>query len=99
MHDRECVFDTVLDVHFLHGTLIHVGVFLDGADQIGDARRAVLKFLGDAIHFQESCKTSEFGADGSGRSLGETREWEVGGIGVGGGWRMHSGLREFGWYG
>src|SRR6266436_4209776 len=83
MHDRERVFDTVLDVHLLHGALIHIGIFFDGADKIGDARRAVLKFLGDAIHFQERCKASEFGADGRASSLGETREMGVGEIGIG----------------
>src|SRR5258708_29252631 len=49
MHDRESVFDTVLDVHLLHGALIHIGIFFDGTDKIGDARRAVFNFLGDAI--------------------------------------------------
>jgi hypothetical protein len=30
VHDGESGFDTALDVHVLHGTLIHVGVFFDG---------------------------------------------------------------------
>jgi hypothetical protein len=63
--------------------LIHIGIFLDRANQVRDAGRAVLKFFGDAIHFQERGKSSEFGADRSASSFGETRQLGVGEIGIG----------------
>src|SRR6185437_8794013 len=37
IHDGESSFEAALDINFLHGTLGHVGIFLDGFDEIGDA--------------------------------------------------------------
>ena len=59
MHDRERCFEALGDVDFLHGRLIHVGIFLDGFDEIGDAGGAVVEFVGDAIHFEQGGEASE----------------------------------------
>jgi len=72
IHDGKRGLEAALDIDFLHGTLIHVGIFLDGFNQIGDARGAVLELLGDAFHFEEGGEASELRAKrlAGGRSEG-----------------------------
>src|SRR5262249_31585282 len=45
VQDSKRRFQTFEYVHILDGTLIHVGVFLDGADQIRYSRRAALNLI------------------------------------------------------
>ena len=45
------------DVHFLHRALIHVGIFLNGFDQVRNAGSAVLEFVGDPVHLQQRAKS------------------------------------------
>ncbi len=61
MHDRERRIQALRDIDFLHGRLIHVGIFLDGFHEIGDARRAVVEFVRDAIHFEQRRKPRQLG--------------------------------------
>ena len=45
IQNRERGFQALYNVHVLHRRLIHVGVFLDGADQVRYARGAALDFV------------------------------------------------------
>ena len=48
IQNRERAFQAFHDVHVLHGRLVHVRVFLDRQDQIGNARRAAFDFVQQA---------------------------------------------------
>src|SRR5258708_5581286 len=52
MHDGQRGFQAFGDVHFLQLGLVHVGIFLDGLDEVRDTGGAVLEFVGDALHLQ-----------------------------------------------
>src|SRR5579883_924327 len=45
IHDRERIFQALDYVDILDRRLVHVGVFLDGADEIGNARCAAFDFV------------------------------------------------------
>ena len=56
MHDGQRGLQAALNVHFLQRSLVHVGIFLDGLDEIGDPRGTLFKLSGDAAHFKESAE-------------------------------------------
>ncbi len=64
LHDRDGGFEAANDVHFLHGGLIHVGVFLDGFYERGDAAGAVSDLADDALHFEHGGEAGESGGHG-----------------------------------
>ena len=59
----EGVFERLGDVDVLHGRLVHVGVVLDGADEIEDADGGVEDGLGDALDAQGAGEGGEGGGD------------------------------------
>ena len=65
MHDGQRRLQALSDVHFLQPGLVHVGIFFDGLDKVGDARGAVLELVSDALHFQKRSKAHQFRAERS----------------------------------
>src|SRR5216683_4231814 len=53
MHDGQRGFQALGDVYLLQLGLVHVGIFFDGFDEVGDARGAVLEFVSNALHFEQ----------------------------------------------
>src|SRR5580704_15559627 len=94
IHDGKSRFEAALDVDLLHGALIHVGVFLDGFDEVGDAGRAVLELFGNAFHFEERGEAREFGAKRCARGGSKACEVGVGEACVGQGWRQLPGVSD-----
>src|SRR5208282_2577414 len=94
IHDRKGGFEAALDVHFLHGALIHVGIFLDGFNEVGDACGAMFELFGDALHFEESGEASELGADGRARDRGKGSQMSVGEARIREGWRELPGILD-----
>src|ERR1700693_692975 len=63
------VFEIFVEIDFLHGGLVHIGIALDGGDQIGDAASGVIDFLNQAKN----------GDDGSDAFQGGSKDWGTGG--------------------
>src|SRR5277367_4397400 len=82
IHDGESGFEAALDIDFLHGALIHVGVFLDSFNEIGNSRRAVFELISDAFHFEESGEAGEFRTDRCPSRCSEGCEVRIGQSGI-----------------
>ena len=57
------IFQALRNVDFLDGHLVHVGIILDGANQIEDARRGVDHGLGDPLRAQRRSELGEHHRD------------------------------------
>src|SRR5882724_925206 len=75
LHDGDGGFEAANDVHFLHGGLIHVGIFLDGFYECGDAAGGVGDLAGDALHFEHGGEAGE--GCGHGDAGGEEVAFEM----------------------
>ncbi len=82
LHDRQSGFNAAHDVHLLHRRLVHVGIFLDGFYEGGDAPGAVRNLADDALHFEKCGETHEGGGHGGTRGGEVSLELIPGEIGV-----------------
>jgi hypothetical protein len=86
IHDGERGFEAALDIDFLSGALIHVGIFLDGFDEIGNAGGAVLELVSNAFHLEERGEAGEFRANRCASGGGKGCEVRVGEASIREGW-------------
>ena len=56
-----------MQIHLLHGSLVHVGIFLDSFDQFGDARGAVFDFVHQAANQESAADPQKNIAECAGR--------------------------------
>ena len=73
VQDRERAFQAFHDVHVLHGRLVHVRVFLDGEDQVGNARRAAFDFVKQTVDLGDRRDSDERRAGRAGIELRKER--------------------------
>ena len=73
IQDRKCGFQALYDVHVLHRRLVHVGVFLDCADQIRYPRGAALDFVQQTRDLRRSGDPDQSSSGGVSVQVGEQR--------------------------